>query len=146
MPRSVAEGASVKLVWSPAVALFWNEMFCPSEMANVWVVPDELVMPAPSISRMSPVTLNVNALAPGLKTSSATGWKAETSSTTVVTPDAPKVATSEAPLGTVAGVQLLALFHSLFTGDAFQVALPATAAGKGAETKNNAARTAQAAG
>jgi len=40
-----------------------------------------------------------------------------------VTVDSPKVATSSGPLGTVAGVQLSAVFQSLLIGLALQVAL-----------------------
>jgi hypothetical protein len=40
--------------------------------------------------------------------------------------DAPNVATSLSPLGTVTGVQLEALFQEMSTGLRFQVALSAT--------------------
>ena len=42
--------------------------------------------------------------------------------------ETPKVAMSAGPLGTVAGVQLAAMFQSLFVGFRSQVALPAWAA------------------
>jgi hypothetical protein len=44
---------------------------------------------------------------------------------TLVVFEGPKVAVSVMPLGTVAGVQLLAVFQSLDAGFNFQVALPA---------------------
>jgi hypothetical protein len=46
---------------------------------------------------------------------------------TAVLLEVAKVATSEAPLGTVLGVQLVAVFQSLLAGFAFHVALPAWA-------------------
>jgi hypothetical protein len=46
---------------------------------------------------------------------------------TLVVFDAPKVATSKVALGTVAGVQLVAVFQLLVAGFRFQVALPARA-------------------
>jgi hypothetical protein len=46
---------------------------------------------------------------------------------TAVMLDTPKVAVSDDPLGTVGGVQLAAVFQSLFTGLRFQVALPPNA-------------------
>jgi hypothetical protein len=39
--------------------------------------------------------------------------------------ETPKVAVSEGPFGTEAGVQLMAVFQSLLEGAEFQVALPA---------------------
>ena len=59
---------------------------------------------------------------PALKTICATSTEAE--SETPVKLDAPKVATSDEPLGTVAGVQFAAVFQSLVNGLDFQVALP----------------------
>jgi hypothetical protein len=44
---------------------------------------------------------------------------------TEMTCERPKVAISEGPLGTVAGVQLAAVFQTLLTGSRFHVALPA---------------------
>ena len=44
---------------------------------------------------------------------------------TLVVSEAPNVAASDDPLGTVSGVQLAAVFQSLLIGLAFQVALPA---------------------
>jgi hypothetical protein len=65
------------------------------------------------------------ALAPGLKTMLLTSVGAE--SETAVILEAEKVATSDAPLGTVLGLQLVAVFQSLLAGFPFHVALPAWA-------------------
>jgi hypothetical protein len=68
-------------------------------------------------------------LAPGAKTMSATVTPEYTPvgavSSTPATSDAPNVATSAGPFGTVAGVQFAALFQRFVTGFKFQVALPA---------------------
>ena len=66
----------------------------------------------------------VNALAPGLKMISERSTYSTEMSVTVETS---KVAISEEPLGTVAGVQFEAVYQSLLVGLRFHVALPAKA-------------------
>ena len=84
----------------------------------------------------------VNALAPAWKSMpfSVTPDERET----LVTLEAWKVATSDRPLGTVAGVQFVAVFQLLDPGLRFQVALPAWAVllarNKKAPLKNTARR------
>jgi hypothetical protein len=119
----------VKVVLIPAVA------FPPVKLANcippapasntkLWVIPELLVMPAP-MTFNGPFTsvLMVNALATGLNTISVIVVFADTE--TPVVPDVAKVATSALALGTVAGVQFVAVFQSPDPGAASQVALPA---------------------
>jgi len=67
----------------------------------------------------------VNAPAPGLNTISLTSVGAETER--LVRPELLKVAISDGPFGTVAGVQFVAVFQSPVAGLEFQVALPASA-------------------
>src|SRR5689334_11364240 len=64
--------------------------------------------------------------APGLKTTLSTVIAVETFTVAVL--EDPKVATSADPFGTVAGVQLVAVFQSLLVGFKFQVALAPSAA------------------
>ena len=64
----------------------------------------------------------VKGLAVAAKTISFTTTLAE--SETLVVFEAPKVAISEAPFGTVAGVQLPAVFQLPLVGLRFQLALP----------------------
>jgi hypothetical protein len=67
--------------------------------------------------------VKVNALALGLKTMLFTVTALARLMPVVL--EAPNVATSALPLGTVAGVQLAAVLQSLLAGFRFQVALPA---------------------
>jgi len=67
--------------------------------------------------------LNVKELAPGLKTISESSMLAATE--IAVTFETSIVAISEESLGTVFGVQFVAVFQSLLAGLRFQVALPA---------------------
>ena len=67
----------------------------------------------------------VNALAPVLNTIPFTSVTAEIETATVF--DKPKVAVSAGPLGTVAGVQLAAVFQSAVPGIGSHIALPASA-------------------
>src|SRR5947208_14957865 len=70
------------------------------------------------------LTVIENGLAPALNTmpfASVLGWETET----LVVLDVANVAMSEAPLGTVGGVKLLAVFQSPETGFVFHVALSA---------------------
>ncbi len=87
------------------------------------------VMPAPLIDNVESFSLIVNALAPVAKTMpskyvvvSCVGWR---STVTLVVLEVPNVAVSANPLGTVDGVQLLAVFQSPVAGLVFHVALPA---------------------
>src|SRR6266481_2346092 len=72
------------------------------------------------------VEVMVKALKPASKTIVSRTTLSTTS--TLVWLDMPKVATSWEPSGTVAGVQLAAVFHSLVVGLRFHVALSAKAA------------------
>src|SRR5689334_13455383 len=71
--------------------------------------------------------------APGLKTTLSTVIAVETF--TVAMLEDPKVATSADPFGTVAGVQLVAVFQSLLVGFKFQVALAPSAESKKEEVR-----------
>ncbi len=81
-------------------------------------------MPAPLIFSFPVETAIVNALAPALKA------MLFTVAPEVVIPvvfETSKVAISDGPFGTVAGVQLAAVLQALVAGFRFQVALPARA-------------------
>ena len=82
-------------------------------------------MPAPVIARLieCATELTVNALAPELKTMPLSVVSAESDMAGVL--ERAKVAMSLDPFGTVAGVQLAAVFQSLLVGFGFHVALPA---------------------
>ena len=67
----------------------------------------------------------LNVLAPGLKKRPFTSTLTEREIAVVF--EIAKVAVSDGPLGTVAGVQLVAVFQSPLVGLRFQLALPATA-------------------
>src|SRR6266536_1597129 len=90
-------------------------------------IPELLVIPAPLIvsSENVPAGSDVTlyALAPGSKTMLLASMKSERE--TAVKLETPKVAISDGPLGTVAGVQLAAVFQSPLAGSRFHVALPA---------------------
>jgi hypothetical protein len=87
-------------------------------------MPELFVTPAPAKeSETAPLAIIENALAPGLKRTPPTCVTAERE--TLVVLETPKVATSVGLFGTVLGVQLAAVFHSLLVGLRFQVALPA---------------------
>jgi hypothetical protein len=81
-------------------------------------------MPAPLRVRLeaSPVAI-VYTPAPALKVMVLTSTSAESETSTML--EAPNVAISVAPFGTVAGVQLAAVFQSPVVGLRFQVALSA---------------------
>ncbi len=82
------------------------------------------VMPAPlMVSALPGFGVMVNALAPGLKMRLLTSMDPVIETAVVV--ETSNVAVSDEPLGTVAGVQLAAVFQSLLVGLRFQVALPA---------------------
>ena len=87
------------------------------------VAPESLTMPVPLIVSMTIDAVKVNALALGLKTMLFTVTALARLMPVVL--EAPNVATSALPLGTVAGVQFAAVFQSPLVGLRFQVALPA---------------------
>ncbi len=87
-------------------------------------MPELLVTPAPLIVNVTEgLAVIVKALAPELNTMPLTSVLAEAE--TLVVLEVAKVAVSDEPLGTVAGVQLLAVSHSPVAGLVFQVAVPA---------------------
>ena len=90
------------------------------------ITPESLVIPVPVISKTVPGSgAIVKALAPELKTILLTRVLAELAEIeTSTTLDTSKVAISEGPFGTVAGVQLADVFQSPSVGFKFQVALP----------------------
>ena len=76
-----------------------------------------------TIAPVAGLGVMMNALAPGLNTMLFTSIDAVIETSVVL--ETPNVATSFGPLGTVAGVQLAAVFQSLLIGFRFQVALSA---------------------
>ena len=80
----------------------------------------------------------VNALAPATKLIPRTCTLSE--GETLVVFETAKVAISFNPLGTVAGVQLAAVFHSPLVGFRFHVALQAKAGGTSKQKKNAVSR------
>jgi len=93
---------------------------------NVWAIPELFVMPTPLMVSVNPgVAVMVKALAPALNTIPFTSVLAARERNRVF--DVAKVAVSAEPLGTVAGVQLLALFQLLVGGLDCHTELPATA-------------------
>ena len=86
-----------------------------------------LMTPAPLMVKCERESTGVivKALAPGPKTMLLTSVVNWAEKVTVVTLDTLKVATSDGPLGTVSGVQLLTVFQSELVGLDFHVALPA---------------------
>src|ERR1700736_458284 len=121
----------VKAVLTPAVALLVNLMApkLPAPFTAItkfWVIPELLVMPVPlRVSTTVGLTVIVKALAPALKVMPFTSVSAE--SETPVVAEVKNVAMSAAPLGTVAGVQLPAVFQSPVAGAGSHMALPAKA-------------------
>jgi len=93
-------------------------------IAKFCVIPELFVIPMPLMVREKNPgpTSNVKRLAPVLKAMPFTSVLAE--SETLVVFETPKVPVSEAPLGTVAGVQLAAVFKSPLIGLRFHLALP----------------------
>src|SRR5689334_4551118 len=96
---------------------------CEGLVANCCVTPEVLITPAPLIVIKCPLGSIENGLAPEAKTTLFTSTDAET--VIAVMLEVVNVATSSGPLGTVAGVQLAAVFQSPLVGVALQVALPA---------------------
>ena len=107
-------------------------------LTKFWVTPELFVIPAPlKVSPARVEAVKVKAAAPRAKTISLTSVAAEIE----IAPwlEAAKVAMSPGPFGTVAGVQLAAVFQSPLVGLRFQVALPAWA-GAFMTSKSNAHR------
>src|SRR5580765_3925471 len=89
-------------------------------------MPELLRMPMPlMVKALAGTAVMVKALAPALKTMLFTSTEDEREGFVLL--ELPKLAISEALFGTVAGVQLLAVFQSALAGCALQVALPAWA-------------------
>src|SRR5262245_43721585 len=141
----VSEPKTVRTVPSPALAAFTNSiipLLPPTEGATVrfCVTPELLLIPGPLMVNVTPVetgsgsAVMLKLLAPGLNTISATSV-ITAENLRPVTLDPAKVATSVGPFGTVAGVQLTAVFQSPVVGLRFQVALPARASRMKAEVR-----------
>src|SRR2546430_2869730 len=87
-------------------------------------IPELFVIPVPlMVKRGEAVSVIVNALAPASNTMAFTSVLAETEMAVVF--ETAKVAVSDAPFVTLAGVQFAAVFQSPLTGLRFHVALPA---------------------
>ena len=115
----------------PAVALLLKLMLpwlpAPSMVVTKFcVVPELFVMPTPLIVSVSiGGAVIVKALAPGLNWMPLTSVGSEMEMPVVL--ETPNWAVSAGPFGTVAGVQLAAVFQSPLAGLRFHVALPAKA-------------------
>jgi len=121
-------GPAVLIVAVPAVALFKNvsvpELPTPSTPSTkFWAAAELFMIPVPLIVNANALSVIVNALAPELNTMPLIDMRPE--SATPVMLDVAKVAVSVGELGTVAGVQLVAVFQSPVAGAGFHVALPA---------------------
>ena len=116
----------VKKVPLPAVALFLNNNpnVTPKGAATKFsVVPELFVIPVPLMVSVPWLAVTVKELAPGAKVMPSTVVFAEIEMAVVF--EIAKVAVSADPLGTVAGVQFVAVFQSPETGLRCHVALPA---------------------
>jgi len=123
--------------------------FCAVELSKKCMIPPKapltaplyrFVMPTPLIVNVTVgVVVMVNPLAPALNTVRLTSVLAEVETPVVL--ETPNIAVSAAPLGTVAGVQLIAVFQSPLTGLARHFALPpkAVAAAKSKKSSVGAA-------
>ena len=107
----------VNLVKLPAVALLLKSICAKSDLpagvTKFCMRPESLVTPAPlnvSIGKKLELAVIVKPLAPGAKVIPSTVVFAETEM--VVVFERAKVAVSANPLGTVAGVQFVAVFQS----------------------------------
>jgi hypothetical protein len=87
------------------------------------VAPELFTIPTPLIFRVVAAVVKVNAL--GLELNTMLSRVTGISRLMPVVLELPKVATSVGPLGTVAGVQFVAVLQSPLVGLRFQVALPA---------------------
>jgi hypothetical protein len=129
----------IKVVELPAVAALVKVIYPPPKngegpyVTKVCIVPELFTMPVPLIVNASAVPnpgvalLIVKALASGSKVMPLTSMFVEKETLVVV--DTSKIAVSEPLFGTVAGVQLMAVFQSPEPGLRSQVALPALTAG-----------------
>ena len=130
-PAPMRGALFVNTVMLPAVALLKKEIdpLPPPPLTAVtkfWEIPELLVMPVPlMVSVNVGLAVIVKALPDGLKTMLFTSVLAESETPVIV--DRPKVAVSAELLGTVAGVQLAAVFQSPVPGAVSHVALPAKA-------------------
>ena len=120
----------VKKVLLPAVALLLNNILSalmpkPEGAATKFsVVPESFVMPTPVRVSVKPEpAVIVKLLAPGAKVIPSTIVFAEIEMAVVF--ETAKVAVSADPLGTVAGIQLVAVFQSPDPGLRSHVGLPA---------------------
>src|SRR6266550_6149581 len=130
-----AEPKTVRTVPSPALAAFRNSIMPLLPLAEgatvrFCVTPELLVIPGPLMVNVTLVengsgsAIMLKLLAPGLNTISATSVISPENLRRVILETA-NVATSLGPLGTVAGVQLAAVFQSRLVGFILQVALSA---------------------
>src|SRR5947207_5510953 len=90
-------------------------------------MPTPLILKICSYELTSEVTVSVNGLAPALNTMPLTSIVMASETKIPVTFETSKVAVSPGPLGTVGGVQLVAVNQLLPAGLRLQVALPAKA-------------------
>jgi len=120
------------------VALFENKIVPNSSLlfaaaTKLSIFPALFVTPVPlRVNVTEGLAVIVKALAPASKTTPLTSVVAD--KLMLVTLDSSNVPVSLGPLGTVAGVQLAAVFQSLVTGLRFQVALPAKTVSLSANT------------
>src|SRR3954468_20130026 len=103
--------------------------FCGT--AELFTIPGPLMV-------MFSVVVIVKALAMGVKMRLATSNLSDTEISVVF--ELSKVAVSVGPFGSVAGVQLAAIFQSPLVGFRFQMALPAIVFGQGRAMTNGATR------
>src|SRR5438105_4578619 len=124
----VARPLFVKTVESPGLAVP-KKRICPGLVESALftkfcVIPELFTIPAPTISKFNPGLLDiVKALAPELNVIWATVVPCEMEIASRLLELKP--ATSDDPLGTVVGLQFVAVFQSPSPGFRFHVALPA---------------------
>src|SRR5216683_895655 len=117
IPVPLLTPLTLKLLLSSAVALFMN-CIVPPAATKFWVVPELFVIPTPlRVNRNVGPAVIVKALAPALNVMPFTSVLAERE--TAVRLLVAKLDVSDAPLGTVAGDQLLAVFQSPVAGFPF---------------------------
>ena len=130
LPPAIAPPFAVNDVPLPAVALFvnvsLNTLPIPGAAIKFCVTPELFVMPTPlMLSAKSELAVIVKLLAPGAKVIPSTVVFAEIEMAVVF--ETANVAVSADPLGTVAGVQFVAVFQSPEPGLRSHIALPARA-------------------
>ena len=128
LPSKVAPPFMIKKVPLPAVALFLKNNLIAlgateGAATKFCVVPELFVIPVPLMVSVPWLAVTVKELAPGAKVMPSTVVFAEIEMAVVF--EIAKVAVSADPLGTVAGVQFVAVFQSPETGLRSHVALPA---------------------